>query len=166
MKQISLTQGKYALVDDEDFERLNQHKWQVCKKGYCFYAQRSIQKSNGGWTTSPMHRQVMSAPPDMQVDHHNHNGLDNRKANLRLCTRSQQQHNQLSHKNTSSKYKGVCWYKLYKKWLASIRYMYKSYHLGYFYNEVEAAKAYDAKAKEIFGEFACLNFPDKGLAAV
>ena len=85
-------------------------------------------------------------------------GLNNQKANLRICTRSQNKMNGKSYKNSSSKYKGIWWVKKNKKWRVRIRLNNKTIHLGYFKDETEAAKAYDSKAKELFGEFARLNF--------
>jgi len=105
-----------------------------------------------------MHRQILSCPPDLLVDHIDHNGLNNCKRNLRLCTPAQNTRNSLSSANSSSKYKGVCWSKREKKWTASIQFNKKAYHLGYFTDEIKAAKAYDKKAKELHGQFACLNF--------
>jgi hypothetical protein len=106
-----------------------------------------------------MHRYIMKVPKGLVCDHINHNGLDNRKSNLRICTRQQNTYNQRSQKGGSSKYKGVDWNKRQKKWRARIYYKRKFYYLGYFDNEVDAAKSYDKKAKEFFKEFACPNFP-------
>jgi len=96
------------------------------------------------------------------VDHINHNGLDNRKANLRPATRAQNNYNKLivKHKESSSKYKGVTWKKENKKWLAQINFKGDYIFLGYFKDERKAAKAYDEAAKKYYSEFACLNFPE------
>jgi hypothetical protein len=107
-----------------------------------------------------MHRQITSAPPGLVVDHINHNGLDNRKDNLRLCTRAQNALNQRPRKGTSSRYKGVYWHERDKRFYAQISHKGRRYHLGSYKSEIQAAKAYDKKAKELFGEFAHLNFPD------
>jgi len=104
-----------------------------------------------------MHRLILKAQKGQQVDHINGNGLDNRKDNLRFCTSSQNYQNSRKRKNCSSKYKGVWWHKQSKKWQTGIVLNYKNYHLGYFTNEIEAAKAYDLTAAEFFGEFARLN---------
>lgn len=105
-----------------------------------------------------MHREIMDVPKHLVCDHINHNGLDNRKNNLRTCTRQQNTHNQKPRKKGTSKYKGVDWNKRQKKWRARIYYRGKCHYLGYFNNEIDAALTYDKKAKELFGEFACLNF--------
>lgn len=159
MKQIKLTQGKVALVDDEDFELLNQWKWYANKKcGFC-YAVRHFKAISGKRDKKSMlHRQIMNCPEGLEIDHINHNGLDNKKSNLRICTRSQNQPNQKAKKH-SSKYKGVSWHKASKKWQAMIVYNNRQIYIGLFDSEIEAAKAYDKKALELFGEFACLNFP-------
>ena len=104
-----------------------------------------------------MHRVIMDAPKGMHVDHINGNGLDNRRENLRLCTNSQNHMNRKTHRDSSSKYKGVSWNKRNSKWQAYIGSGIKRKNLGYFASESDAAKAYDIKAKECFGEFARLN---------
>ena len=112
-----------------------------------------------------MHRLIMDPIPDgMQVDHVNHNGLDNRKKNLRICTSQQNTWNAQKPKlnrESSSQYKGVSWYKRYNKWVARGTHDGKRITLGYYNCEKEAARAYDAAAKKYFGEYAHLNFPDK-----
>ena len=158
MKLIPLTQGQITLVDDEDFEELNQFKWHAHRrqKHYTYYARRGFQ----GKTIS-MHRQIMNVPKGQQIDHRNMVGTDNRRCNLRFCTRSQNQMNRRSFKNGSSQFKGVTWHKYGKKWQAQVFFGKKLYYLGYFDSEIEAAKAYDRKAIELFGEFAKLNFVEK-----
>jgi len=105
-----------------------------------------------------MHRLIMNAPEGLVVDHIDRNGLNNRKCNLRLCTKAQNVQNSRPRRNRSSKYKGVFWNKLNKKWSASIHKGDKRIYLGGFDDEIEAALAYDRKAAELFGEFAYLNF--------
>lgn len=158
MKQIPLTQGKFAIVDDGDYEWLNKYKWYAVKNRNTYYAVRKPSRKQGKRTRIYMHRQILDAPKELQVDHANHNGLDNRRQNIRTCTHKQQQHNRLPVKNSSSKYKGVQWYESGKKWKAKIGYNNQYICLGYFVNEVDAAKAYDEKARELFGEFAYTNF--------
>ena len=157
---IQLTQGLYALVDGKDFECLNQYKWCVHKRKFTYYAVRNTKVKNGKQRTILMHRQILGMLPGiMEIDHKNHNGLDNRKSNLRICTVTQNQHNQkLCNRIGTSQYKGVCWDKSNKKWLVSIQYNGKRINLGRFTNEIEAAKIYDQKAKNLFGEFAYTNF--------
>lgn len=167
MKYIELTQGKRAIVDDEDFEWLNRWKWRASKDHYGFYAIRTIKKK-GKTTTVLMHRIIIKVPPNLQTDHRNGNGLDNQKSNLRACTQAQNTHNRGARKNVTSRYKGV--YLKYKnnnngrlKWGAHIRKGNARFDLGYYCTEAKAAKAYDAKAKELYGEFAYLNaehFPE------
>ena len=159
MKQIPLTQGKYAIVDNADYEWLNQWKWCAEKIGNIYYAVRTI-KINGKNIPQLMHRLILGLikGDGKLTDHHNHNGLDNRLENLRICNNSQNHHNQLPQKDCISKYKGVGWFKRDKKWCARICMNRKHYHIGYFDTETKAAKAYDKKALELFGEYACINF--------
>ena len=157
MKHIQLTQGKHTIVDDEDFEYLNRYKWHAkfCNGGwYAIYA-----FWHGGRSYEiRMHRVLTLAPVGVLVDHRNFDSLDNRKQNLRLCNHQQSQFHRRSSNNSKSKYKGVSWHKGGKKWQSAIKHNRKSYHIGTFGNEIDAAKAYDSKAKEVFGEFAYLNF--------
>lgn len=155
MKEIKLSQhgknrGLYvALVDDDDFDYLNQFKWQVQANKYGLYAKRHM---NG--LTIRMHWDIMGGK---LIDHIDGNGLNNQRNNLRFCTHSQNAMNKKSDKNTTSKYKGVCWYKTRSVWVGQIGINGKSTCLGYFTDEIEAAKAYDREAKILFGEFARLN---------
>jgi hypothetical protein len=154
-RRIPLTKGKFALVDAEDYYQLSQFQWFANGPTQTkFYAIRRY-----GQKALKMHRVIMNAPEDLFVDHIDHNGLNNCKTNLRLCTRAQNNRNIPPAKGKSSKYKGVGWDKGTKKWRTKIRFNTKLHHIGYFENEIEAAKAYDEKAVELFGEFACLNFP-------
>jgi len=107
-----------------------------------------------------MHRIIINAPEDMFVDHINHNGLDNRKANLRLATPADNaRYARYPKINTSSKYRGVWYNKQRKKWRATIVVNRKRKHLGYFKDERQAAHAYDESAKKYYKDFAILNFP-------
>jgi len=106
-----------------------------------------------------MHRAILNAPPRMDVDHINGNGLNNTRENLRLCTRSQNMMNQRL-KGGTSRFRGVSWLKGGAKWHAQVRANGKRLHLGLFTDETEAAMAYDAAARELFGDFARLNFGD------
>ena len=149
----------YAIVDDEDYEYLDQWKWYVSKRKKTFYAMRNI-SINGKKAVQRMHRFIMSPPKEMQIDHINSNGLDNRKSNLRICTNQQNQQNRHHVKSGTSRFKGVYWEKKSKKWVAHIRFNYKRIYLGCSCDEEGVARLYDKKAKELFGEFACLNFKE------
>jgi len=148
-----LTRGKFAIVDPEDYDLLSRCKWCAVKDSNTYYAVRSRQNKQ-----IRMHREIMKVPKHLVCDHINHNGLDNRKNNLRICTKQQNTHNQKPRKTGTSKYKGVDWNKRQRKWRARIYYESRCHYLGYFNNEIDAAKAYDKKARELFKEFACLNF--------
>ena len=151
MKEIKLTKGFTAQVDDEDFEYLNQCKWNTCltKTGH-IYAGRTLK-------TILMHRIIMSAPTDKQVDHIDHNGLNNQKSNLRLCTNAQNSMNRIPY--GTSKYLGVYKVKNRKSsFMSQIKVNGVHKYLGCFKNEIDAAKSYDIAAKKYNGEFANLNF--------
>ena len=133
MKKIPLTRGLFALVDDEDFEYLNQWIW--CLKGdrkrNTLYCHRAIRLENGKWSTLVMHREIMKPEKDKVVDHIDHDGLNNQRNNLRIVTKAQNRHNSLPNRNSSSKYLGVHWNARQNKWCASI----KEKSLGYFKSE-------------------------------
>ncbi len=159
---IPLTQGKIAIVDKEDYQKLNQHKWYAVKSsdGSIYYAAYWVGKKPKRKVIF-MHRIIMNALPNQQIDHKNGNGLYNRKANLRFCTNSQNQQNRKSTLHRTSIFKGIFWNKWgqrRKRWKAEICLNHKHICIGYFNSEIEAAKAYDKKAKELFSEFARTNF--------
>lgn len=153
MKTINLTRGQVALVDDEDFEYLNTFKWRTIASGNIFYASRTV-TIDGKRINILMHGVIMGGKG---IDHIDHNGLNNQKSNLRLCTRSENMMNRRKGVNTSSIYKGVSFHKGHKKWGASIGINNKKISLGYFDTEAEAALAYNTKAIALFCEFANLN---------
>lgn len=167
MKEIKLSKqgknkGKYvALVDDEDFERINQFRWHATKMGNNIYACRSCW-IEGKKRTLMMHSYILniehSAINGIEVDHWNHIGLDNQKHNLRICTKIQNAQNKLKRDNCSSKFKGVYKSSECNRFISRIVLNRKTIIIGRFKDETEAAKAYDKKAKELFGEFAHLNF--------
>ena len=153
-KEIQLTQNKVAFVDDADFEWLNQHKW-------CFNGRHAIREIRIGGKKRKilMHRIIVSVPFGLEIDHINGNGCDNQRDNLRICTHQQNVRNcKKCTKDTSSKYKGVCWHKTNRKWQAYIGANKKVIYLGYFDIEDDAARAYNVAALHYFGEFAKPNF--------
>ena len=156
MIEIPLTQGQVALIDDEDYDLVSQYKWCASwnKRTKSYYAKTNIRKADGTWTMLQMHRLIMNAQKDEQVDHINHDTVDNRKSELRLCTHSQNSHNQGRNSKNTSGYKGVHWYKRDKKWQAQIKLNGKKIHLGYFSTPEEAHAAYCKAALELHGEFA------------
>ena len=105
-----------------------------------------------------MHREILDVPAGMICDHKNHNGLDNRRCNLRICTPAQNQYNRRLQTGGTSLYKGVYWHKENRKWRAQICHGGLHIHIGYYDYEADAAIAYDDMAIDLFGEFACLNF--------
>lgn len=147
MKKIFLTQGKVALVDDADFDWLNQWKWSLGSKSSGGYARR---KEAGKHIL--MHRLIMGFPVGLQVDHINRNPHDNQRKNLRIVTRSQNCWNRKA--NGERRFKGV-----FVRWQAIIMAGGKRFHLGSFSSEGAAARAYDRAAKRLHGDFAQLNFP-------
>jgi hypothetical protein len=154
LRYIELTQGKYAIVSFEDYEKINQRKWRALRSPNTFYAVRTEKDK-----IIYMHNEIMPPTPDRMVDHIDHNGLNNSRGNLQLATPSQNACNRRK-KNIkcSSKYKGVCFHKWAGKWMSAVKVNGKRIHLGYFDNERDAAKAYDEAAKEYHGKFASLNF--------
>lgn len=159
-KAIPLTKSKFAIVDNEDFLKINESKWQLwsSKNSKANYAIRTIWDSaNKKKINNKMHREIMgNIPIGMVIDHINGNGLDNRKENLRLCSSKNNSRNTISWRGYS-KYKGVSWHKWNKAWVARIRVDYKLIHLGYFVREEEAAIIYNHAAIKYFGRFAKLN---------
>ena len=155
MKEISLTQNKVALVDDEDFEWLNQFKWYACWSGWVWYAIRKSPILDGKRITILMHREIMNAPNGVPVDHRNSNGLDNRRENVRLCTNQQNMHNRKkANRNNKLGIKGVCWHRNTKKFRSQINLNGKKIHLGLFNVLGDADSAYRKAEEKYFGEFA------------
>ncbi len=151
MKDIQLSCGKIAMVDDCDFERVSKYKWQSRSfKTGTWYAYNN-------WSGLLMHKIVLSSKKGEQIDHINRNGLDNRRENLRVCSSSQNGINRPHQKNSSSGLKGVHKYNYAGKWAVSIKKDGKSIYLGVFLDKTEAAIVYNKKAKELFGEFAYQN---------
>lgn len=154
MKTIPLDDDHFTIVDDADFEMLSAYTWRLLKS-----------RNKGGYAcTGPgvdtvlMHRLIMQAPPDKQVDHINGNRLDNRRENLRLVTNSQNNMNQKKQDGTSSQYKGVSWDKSKQKWSSKIMLNGRTVNLGRYDDELLAAHVYDAAARYMFKEYARPNF--------
>jgi hypothetical protein len=151
MKNIQLTQDKQTIVDDEDYSKLSCYRWQYSptRTGY---AKRTIRIGNK-FSVINMARFITSCPKGKQVDHINHDTLDNRKENLRIVSQSQNMANRKINKNNKSGYKGVCWSYREKKWVARTADVY----LGYFQNKKDAARAYNNTARKLYGASALLN---------
>jgi hypothetical protein len=157
----------------EDWEKASQHNWSLDSGPWNTYARTMIPHPEGGWrmysdgrrrrrtTGMRLHRFLMSPPPGYMVDHINHNGLDNRRENLRICTRVENGRNRLPSKKSASGYKGVVKTSRGCRWQAKINIDKKQTYIGSFATAEEAARAYDAKAIEVFGEYANLNFPEE-----
>jgi hypothetical protein len=147
-----------ALVDTEDYARVAIYTWRLqTKKSGAVYV---VSDYRDGAKTHKrlLHREVLRVPSAVLIDHKDRNGLNNTKANLRVATASQNLHNRPGHKNSTSKFKGVSWSNERNRWCAQIMVNGRTYRLGKFISEVAAAKAYDAAAKALIGEFAYYNF--------
>jgi hypothetical protein len=158
-REIPLTQGMVALVDSEDYERLKRHKWHAAEKASgLWYARRNvtIPNTSGRRQTSEFMHCAIAGVAMGEVDHRDGNGLNNTKSNLRNCTHRQNSMNRKA--NAGRKWKGI--WRAGKNFRAAITVRDKQIHLGCFATEEEGARAYDLKARELFGEFARLNFPE------
>lgn len=162
MIEIPLTRGKVALIDDDDAEAVLAFQWHAHRNSKdLWYAMQTVKHRSTG-SAIYLHRVILNAPPETKVDHKNGDGLDNRRANLRIATHAENLRNSGLSSNNSSGFKGVSFVRhrfLSKPWHARIMLNRKQTHLGYFATAEDAARAYDAKAKELFGEFARVNFP-------
>ncbi|MFH1371916.1 MAG: HNH endonuclease [Planctomycetota bacterium] len=159
-RRIYLGENEYTIVEPQDYYKFSKFKWifLICNKRP--YAASELKVGKVKTKRVYLHRAIMRAPKRKLVDHRNGDGLDNRRANLRLATRSQNMMNRAKIKSkTSSKYIGVSFDKGCKRWRAAIRVNYKQRHLGSFKDEIEAAKVYDAAARKYHKDFARLNFP-------
>jgi len=155
--ELKLTKGFVSKVDESDFARITQFKWQSQKtSGDDVYAGASIKDESGKWRRVLLHRFVMNAPRGMVIDHINGDKLDNRKSNLRICN---QVVNRLNSKGSGkSKYKGVSLRNRASPWMASIKLPDGEYkNLGSYKNEIDAARAYNEYAKKIYGDLVLLN---------
>jgi len=164
-RKIYLSEGEYAIVDQEDYCRFGAFKWCATGDNECVYAARIIKKTVAGRVKAVyLHREIMRPPRGLLVDHRNNNTLDNRRANLRLATHSQNACNsnsRIDKSKTVSRFRGLVFLKRKKKWGARIGYQGKVMWLGLFTNEIDAALAYDRAAIKYHGEFAKLNFSEE-----
>jgi hypothetical protein len=144
---------KFTIVDADMADYLNQWDWSISKDGYAIRMATVNEKR----VTIYMHREINKTPAGMETDHINGDRLYNLRSNLRTCSPRENRCNRQKMNGTSSRYKGVSWNKGVQKWIAKIKVNQKGIHLGVFDSEIEAAKAYNKVAKQVFGEFARLN---------
>lgn len=159
-RQIELTQGQVALIDAEDYEKVSQYKWHAAwgERTRSYYAAHSEWvKGSGRPRTIRMHRVILDAPDGLMVDHVNHNTLDNRKENLRLCDQAANSANARQRRDSTAPYKGIEQDRTTGRWYAHIKVHGKRIYLGVFDEPVEAARAYDQAARVHFGEYAYTN---------
>ena len=160
MKEIELTRGQVALVDDDDYEILNQYKWHALfdKVGGGYYAKTCQAIPVGGITSNLMHRAILKVASDfVHVDHVNHNTLDNTRGNLRIATPSQNGANRKRNINNISGFKGVSWRNDRNKWVVNIKVNQRKIWIGAYGDIIIAARAYNNAAIKYFGEYALLN---------
>lgn len=156
MKEVLLTKGLKALVDDEDFQKVNAFKWCASKCCNMWYAMRG-ETRNGKRRTIYMHRFIMNALPNTEIDHRDNNTMNNQKSNLRFCTRSQNLMNARIRSDNVSGYKGVIWIKRSRKWMAYMRRNGHMKYIGLFNSAADAARAYDSQAIDFNEIFAKTN---------
>jgi hypothetical protein len=148
---VPLTQGKVAIIDSADAERVLARRWRIDAYGYAL--------TGTGKGTITLHRFLMDAQPGEEVDHANRDKLDNRRSNLRFVTHAQNCVNAGLRRTNSSGFKGVTWHKRTQTWRAYIRVNGRQVHIGHFSTPEDAARAYDDAAAAEWGDFAFLNFP-------
>lgn len=156
--EVPLSQGLVALIDAADAERVLAHKWTARRSVNTFYALRNIYHRGEPRRTVFLHAFLTGY---LLTDHRNGNGLDNRRANLREATRTENNRNVGQRSDNTSGFKGVSWNKQRQKWVAYIMIDKRQRFLGHYDNPEDAAHAYDAAAREGFGEFAWVNLPDR-----
>ena len=158
MIEIPLTQGKAAIIDDED-AYLARYEWHAqARDSGRFYAKRTDWTS-GVARTVYLHREVMCAAPGTDVDHRNRDGLDCRRRNLRLAVGGGNQQNSARRRGNRSGYKGVCWNAAKSRWQAQVQVDHRNLYLGLYSEAIDAARAYDFAAMWLHGEYARFNFP-------
>ena len=154
MKEIPLTKGAVAIVDDDDWAELVRHKWYLTTSGY---AARDVWVPGGKKNRVYMHREIAKTPEGMDTDHVNNKRLDNRGSNLRSCTRSENLRNSGIRSDNKTGYKGTAFHKFSGLYHSTIKANGKQQSLGYFKTIEGAARAYNEAAIKYFGEFAKLN---------
>jgi hypothetical protein len=164
-RRIPLGEGKYVIVDPEDYYRFGSFRWSDMGGSSKIYAMRTIRDKNGKIKVVALHKEIMKPPRGRVVDHWNGNSQDNRKANLRIATYLQNAYNRGKKKNATSKYIGVSFDKQTKSWGVKIKHRGKHRWIGRFKREIDGARAYDRAALKYRGRFARLNFPPKELIA-
>jgi hypothetical protein len=159
MKEIALTRGKVAIVDDEDLSLVSGYKWHTQKGPATSWYARTTMPGNGKQVHIYMHKLLMRPGQGEVVDFIDGNGLNLVRANMRVGTRSQDGFNRHSQRNNKSGFKGVCWGKKENKWCAFINVARRRVRLSVFSDINDAARTYDNSALAHYGEFARLNFP-------
>jgi len=156
---LVLTRGQVSIVDNDDIDKIKGYGWYANYTSHNrqYQTTANISLDNGNKRKLYLSRIIMDALDGVEVDHINHNRLDNRKSNLRLCNRRENLCNRPANSSNTSGYKGVVFHKRDKKWQASIRTKKGRIHLGYFNSAIEAATAYNQAALKYHKEFACLN---------
>jgi len=158
-KKLPLTQDQFAIVDEDDYDRLAQYKWCVSRSRNCLYARRSS-KYQGKKITLQMHRVVLGLEynDNLIIDHINRNGLDNRKANLRIVSQKINSYNCKMQRHNTSGYRGVAFYKQTGKYASYIKINGIQKHLGFYETPIEAALAHDVASLLAYKENAIINF--------
>jgi len=156
--EVPLTQGHVAQIDDEDATLVLSRKWRLCRDHRNLYAATHIRMGDR-YVSVSLHRFLLDRPEGKQVDHINGDGLDCRRSNLRIASAAENARNRRPHAGSSVPYKGIG--RQNRRWFAAITFEGVRLHIGSYATPEEAARAYDAKAKELFGEFARLNFSDE-----
>jgi hypothetical protein len=160
-RRVYVSDGRYALVDQQDFYRVSKLDWIIKEDFDSVYAVRFFKETGRRSRLDSMHRFICKPAKGLFIDHKNCNGLDNRRDNLRPATQSQNTCNRPKRRNTTSRFIGVHLAKKEKRWAAQIKYKGGKKWLGYFDNEEDAARAFDRAARKYHGEFARLNFPQE-----
>ena len=155
MQYIQLRPWGMTIIDDEDYDQVSQYNWRIMGEGYA----QTQMKINGKWKNIKLHRFITNAPQGLTVDHINHDRLDNRRSNLRICTIQQNNLNRLT--TIKNKYKGVYKNNNHPTFVVNISVNTNNTHIGTYKDEQEGAQAYDRAALYYYGEYATLNFPEK-----